>query len=165
MLFLWISPSTVLKHLSVSGIFSADGASLFLELTINSLNFRDQKPRECVSQDGAGPGFDSGGALTRVFSQPHEIFSKVEHSRVIWLLVSFLSGIDIRGQVAPVHPKNPSMVRECTPHGSLWRKHIWVFILQAWVMEFYSHVAGGGRVRSNLVVGEQQTKVYILGCR
>ena len=48
-----------------------------------------------------------------MFSQSHEGFSELEYSQMIYLLVGFLSSIDIKGKVAPVNPKKLSAVFKC----------------------------------------------------
>lgn len=65
MLFLLTSLSTFLKHLRVSGILSTrcDPRVLGAYKT-ESPNYNEQKPREHISQDGAGPEINSGGGLT-----------------------------------------------------------------------------------------------------
>ena len=81
-----------------------------------------------------------------------EELSELELSQMIYLLVVFLSDIDIKWKIAD--PKKPSVVCKClatSSHCILWEQHGWVFALQVWIMAFYSHRAGK-EIRSHIVV-------------
>ena len=80
MLLLLTSLSAFLKHLLASGILSTRCDSCVLRAyETESPNYNDQKPREHMSQNGAGPELDSGGSLTFIFSQFHEEFSELAY--------------------------------------------------------------------------------------
>ena len=75
MLHLLTSLSTFLKHLLASGMLNTRCDLCVLRAyETGSPDYNDQKPREHMSQNGAGPELDSGGSLTFILSQFHEEF-------------------------------------------------------------------------------------------